>query len=141
MELLDVVFPNLINDFEHNCLDRTIWRLRAQWLEPRDGDIGPILMGIPGIPNGWFLLHQVWGVWFLVACVISDTTPVALLADDMGLRKTFNMLGTLLYLKWVLSEASAGRELACFYVRSVEDLDNVPHFSALKRRSICGHRS
>jgi len=63
-----------------------------------------------------------------VARVVSDTAPVALLADDMGLGKTYTALGALLHLKWILSEASAGRELACVGGRSVEDLDNVPPF-------------
>ena len=140
-DILDVVSSNLNNDFEHECLDLAIRRLGAQRLEPRDGDIGPVVMSIPGIPNGRFLPHQVWGVWFLVARVISDTAPVALLADDMGLGKTYTALGALLHLKWVLSEASAGRELACFDGRSVEDLDNVPPFfgsekDIYKRQSI-----
>ena len=57
-------------------------------MEARDGNLGPIVMSIPGIPNGRFLPHQVWGVWFLVARVVSDTPSVALLADDMWLGKT-----------------------------------------------------
>jgi hypothetical protein len=127
-DLLDVVSSNLNNDFEHECLDLAIRRLGAKRLEARGGDLGPIVMSIPGIPNGRFLPHQVWGIWFLVARVVSDTAPVALLADDMGLGKTYTALGALLHLKWILSEASAGRELACIGGRSVEDLDNVPPF-------------
>jgi hypothetical protein len=71
--LLDVDSSNLNNDFEHECLDLASRRLGAQRLEPRDGDIGPVVMSIPGIPNGRFLPHQVRGVWFLVVRVISDT--------------------------------------------------------------------
>jgi hypothetical protein len=88
-------------------------------------------MGIPGILNGQFLPHQVWGVWFLVARVVSDTALVALLADDIGLGKTYTALGILFHLKWGLSEASAGWEVACFDGCSVEDLDNVfPFFGS-----------
>jgi SNF2 family DNA or RNA helicase len=127
-DLLDVVFTNPNNNFENKCLDLAFPRLGVQWLEPRKGDIVPVVKGILGIPNGQFLPHQVWGVWFLVASVISNTAPVALLADDMGLGKTYTLLGALLHLKWVLSEACMRRELACFDGRSVEDLDNVHPF-------------
>jgi hypothetical protein len=80
-----------------------------------------------------FLPHQVWRVWFLVACVISDTAPIALLANDMGLEKTYIALDTLLHLKWILSEASAGWELGCIGGHSVEDLDNVPPFFSFEK--------
>jgi hypothetical protein len=54
-DLIDVLSSNLDNDFEHECLDLAIRRLRAKRLEARDGDLGPIVMSIPGIPNGRFL--------------------------------------------------------------------------------------
>jgi hypothetical protein len=123
-----VVSSNLNNYFEHQCLDHTIRRLGAKWLEARGGDLGPIVMSIPGILNGRFLPHQVWRMWFLVASVVSDTAPIAHLADDMGLGKTYKALDALLHLKLISFEASAGHELACVGGRSVEDLDNVPPF-------------
>src|SRR3981081_3820193 len=68
------------------------------------------------------------GFGSLLVRVVSDSAPVALLADDIELGKTYTALGALLHLKWILSEASAGRELACVGGRSVEDLDNIPPF-------------
>jgi len=36
-----------------------------------------------------FLPHQVWGVWFIVERILADCPPVALIANDMGLGKTY----------------------------------------------------
>jgi hypothetical protein len=121
---------------EHQGLGLAIWRLGAKQLVVRGGDLGLIVISIPGIPNGRFLPHQVWEVRFLVARVVSDTPPIAILADDMGIGKTYKALGDLLHLKSMLTMASARLELAFSSGRSVEDLDNIPHFSATRRRSI-----
>ena len=51
------------------------------------------------------------------------------MADEMGLGKTFTALGALLHLKWISSEATEGRGLACQEGRRVQDLgDDVPPF-------------
>ena len=87
--LLDVVNTSLNNDFAHECLDLAIRRLGASHLPAIEQDIGPQVFAIPGIPKGRFLPHQVWGIWFLVDRVIGNSPPPALLADNMGLGKTF----------------------------------------------------
>ena len=85
--------------------------------------MGPQVFGIPGIPNGRFLPHQVWGIWFLVERVVGNEAPVALLADDMGLGKTFTALGALIHIKWISSEAALGRRLPCLGDRTISDLE------------------
>src|SRR5437868_12539050 len=59
---------------------------------------------IPGIPQGQFLPHSVWGVWFIVECILADRSSVVLIADDMGLGKTDCRLAMLLYLKHIIDE-------------------------------------
>jgi len=133
-QFLDLTATNLNNDFEHHCFDVAVRRLGASQLVSMEGDIGPHVFRIPGIPKGRFLPHQVWGIWFLVERVIGYSPPVCLLADDMGLGKTFTALGALLHLKWISSEAALGNKLACLEDRTVEDLgDDVPPFFGLAK--------
>lgn len=129
-ELLDVASGNINSDFEHQCLSLAIERLGAQQLQAVEGDIGPEVFSIPGIPRCRFLPHQVWGIWFLVNRVIGNSAPVALLADDMGLGKTYTALGALLHLKWISSEAALGHRMDCVEGRTLDDLEggDVPAF-------------
>jgi hypothetical protein len=60
--MLALVGSNLNNDFEHQCLELAVRKLGAEMLELRDGDIGNRVLRIPGIPNGHFLPHQIWGI-------------------------------------------------------------------------------
>ena len=126
--LLNIVSSNLNNDFEHECFAVAVRRLSAQLLQPMQGDIGPRVFSVPGIPTGRFLPHQIWGIWFLVDRVIGNFPPVAMLADDMGLGKTFTVLAALLHLKWLSSEAASGRKFACLDGLSVNELEEAPPF-------------
>ena len=126
---LELASTNLNKDFEHQCCEVGVGRFGASHLPRRVEDIGPHVFRIPGIPRGRFLPHQVWRIWFLVERVVGKSPPVALLADDMGLGKTFTTLSALLHLKWISSEATEGRRLACMDGRRVQDLGNdVPSF-------------
>jgi len=100
--------------------------LGVELLTQVEGDIGPRMLRILGIPRGRFLPHEVWVVWFIVQRILADCPPVALIADEMGLGKTHCALATLLYLKHIVDEAAAGRPLACFRGKSGEELDEVP---------------
>ena len=57
--------------------------------------------------------------------ILADRPPVALIADDMGLGKTHCMLATLLYLKYIIDEAAAGKSLACLGGKAVGELQSV----------------
>ena len=111
--LLGLCGDQLNNDFEHQCFEDAVRMLGAQLLTPVEGDIGPRMLRISEIPNGRFLPHQVWGVWFIVERILADRPPVALIADDMGLGKSHCALTTLLYLKYIINQAAAGRPLPC----------------------------
>jgi hypothetical protein len=124
--LLGLCGDQLNNDFEHQCFEEAVKMLGAELLTPADGDIGPRMLRIPGIPQGQFLPHQVWGVWFIVERILADRPPVALIADDMGLGKTHCALATLLYLKYIIDEAAAGKSLACLGGKAVGELESVP---------------
>jgi hypothetical protein len=78
--LLGLCGDQLNNDFEHQCFEEAVKMLGAELLTPADGDIGPRMLRIPGIPQGRFLPHQVWGVWFIVEHILADRPPVALIA-------------------------------------------------------------
>ncbi|CUS07052.1 unnamed protein product [Tuber aestivum] len=124
--LLGLCGDQLNNDFEHQGFEEAVRMLGAELLIPVEADIGPRMLRIPGIPRGRFLPHQVWGVWFIVERILADRPPVALIADDMGLGKTHYALATLLYLKYIVDEAAAGRALPCLGGKSVAELEVVP---------------
>jgi len=124
--LLGLCCDHLNNDFEHQCFEEAVRMLGARLLIAVEGDIGPLMLGIPGIPTGRFLPHQVWGVWFIVQRILADRPPVALIADDMGLGKTHCALATLLYLKYIIREAAANHPLTCLGGRTVAELQVVP---------------
>ena len=105
--LLGLCGHQLNNDFEHQCFEDAVRMLRAELLTPVEGDIGPRMLRIPGIPNGRFLPHQVWGVWFIVERILADRPPVALIANDMRLGKTHCAHAPLLYLKYIINQAAA----------------------------------
>ena len=94
--------------------------------------MGLQVFGIPGIPNGRFLPHQVWGIWFLVERVVGNEMPVVILADDMGLKKTVTALGALIHIKWISSEAALGRRLPCLGDQTVSELEGevLPFFGS-----------
>ena len=113
--LLGLCSDQLNNDFEHQCFPDAMRILGVQLLAPAEGDIGPRMLEILGIPNGQFLPHQVWGVWFIVERILADRPLVALIADDMRLVKTHYALAILLFLKYIinLNQVAAGRSLPC----------------------------
>ena len=82
--------------------------LGAQLLTPVEGDIGPRMLRILGIPNGRFLRHQVWEVRFIVERILADRPPVVLITNDMGLGKTHCALAILLYLKYIIVDLFRG---------------------------------
>jgi len=99
--------------------------LRAELLTAVEGNIGPRMLRIQRILRGRFHPDQVWVVWFIVERMLADPPPVALIADNMGLRKTYCTLATLLYLKHIIDEAGAGRPLACLGGKLVEESEEV----------------
>ena len=122
----------LKNDFEHQCFEDAVRMLGGQLLTPVEGDIGPRMLRIPGIPNGRFLPYQVWGVWFIVERILADRPPVALMANDIGLGKTHCTLAILLYLKYIINHAEAGRPLSCLDGKLVAQLERVPRIFGAK---------
>jgi len=110
--LLRLCGDQLNNDFEHQSFLGAVRMMWAELLTPVAGDIVPCMLRIPGIPCGRFIPHQVWGIWFIMKGIHADDTPVALIADDMGLGKMPCALGTQLYHKHIVDEGAAGRPLA-----------------------------
>jgi len=97
----------------------------VEFLTPVEGEIGPCMLRLPGIPRGIFLPYPVWGIWFIVERILTHSPPVALITEDMGLGKTHSALATLRYLKHIVDEAGAGRPLAYLRGKSVQELEEV----------------
>ncbi|KAG0632751.1 P-loop containing nucleoside triphosphate hydrolase protein [Tuber brumale] len=119
--LLGLCSDQLNNVFEHQYFEEAVRILGAELRES---------------PCGRFLPHQVWGVWFIVERILTDCPPVALIADDMGLGKTHYALATLLYLKYIVDEAAAGRALPCLGGKLVAELEVVPRIFGADSESL-----
>ena len=61
-DLLGLCVDHLNNDFEHQCFEEAYHKLHTSLLEEAEGDIGPRMLKILGIPQGRFLPHQIWGI-------------------------------------------------------------------------------
>ena len=62
-------------------------------------------------PSGSFLIYQIWAIWFIVRCWVFDVgLPGVLLADSMGLGKTFTVLVAALYAKVVSNEIMSNKK-------------------------------
>ena len=119
----------LNNAFEHQCFDEAVKYLGAKPLAVTPQDIGDPVLSIPGIPNGRFLAHQVWGAWYCVRSIINNNgLKGVMVADDMGMGKTFTALATALHLKWLADEAEKGVKLPCYAGETVEEQKEKPQF-------------
>jgi hypothetical protein len=89
--VLSTIRNTINNKFEHECLDEAVRLLNAHPIRqlPDDHVPGHNYL-IPGLPGTKFLVHQVWAIWFIVRSWVWDADmPGALVADEMGIGKTF----------------------------------------------------
>jgi SNF2 family DNA or RNA helicase len=89
--VLRTVLNTSNNEFERNCLDVVVRLLNAHPIcQLTDYRVSGHKYAIPGLPGIKFLMHQVWALWFIVWRWVWDANmPGALVANEMGLGKTF----------------------------------------------------
>jgi hypothetical protein len=89
--VLNTVPNTIFNEYEHKCLDEAARLLNAHCIRQSTDDCVPdYKYSIPGLPAPKFLAHLVWTLWFIVRRWVWDTDmPGALVADEMGLGRTF----------------------------------------------------
>jgi len=100
---LNTVFSTINNEFEHECLDEAVRLLDARPIRQSTVDRVPgHKYSILGLPGTKFLVHHAWGIWFIVRRWVWDADMQgALVADEMGLRKTFTSVAAAMLCKLV----------------------------------------
>jgi hypothetical protein len=93
--VLNPGFSTINNEFEPECLDKAVRLLNAHPVCQTTDDCVPShKYSIAGLPATEVLAHQWWVIWFIVRRWVSDADmPGALVADKMGLGKTFTSVG------------------------------------------------
>jgi len=77
---------------------------------------------IPGLPGTYFLVHQVWAIWFIVRRWVSDADmPGPLVADEMGLGKTFTSVAAAMPCKLVTEKVVMGLPLSMLLGNTLEE--------------------
>jgi len=99
--LLDMVLHIINYEFEHNCLDEAVMLLNAHSIsQSTDDRVLGHKYSIPGLPATIFLSRNVWSFWFTVRRWVWDgDMPEALVADRMGLGKTFTSVAVAMICK------------------------------------------
>jgi len=102
------------NEFEHECLDVAVRLLNAhQICQSTDDRVPGHKYSIPGLPGTQCLAHQVWAIWFIVRrwVWVSDM-PGALVANEMGVGKTFTSIAAAMLCKLVTEKVVMGLPLS-----------------------------
>jgi len=121
--VLNTVLSTINNEFEHECLDEAVRLLNANPLRQSTDDWAPgHKYSIPGLPGTKFLAHQVWAIWFIVRRWVRDTDmPGALVADEMGLEKTFTSVAAAMLCKLVTEKVVMGLPLPILWGNTREE--------------------
>jgi len=111
---LDTVLNTINNEFEHECLQKAVRLLNAHRISQFiDDRVYCHKYWIPGLPGRNFLVHQVWAIWFIVRrCVWDADMPEALVADGMGLGKTFTSVAAAMICKILTEKVVMGLPLS-----------------------------
>jgi len=89
--VLSTVLNTINNEFEHECLDEAVRLLNVHPIcQSTDDHVPGHKYSIPGLPGTQYLAHPLWAIWFIVRRWVREAEiPGALVANEMGLGKTF----------------------------------------------------
>jgi hypothetical protein len=112
--VLSTVLNAINNEFEHEWLGEVVRVLNAHPIcESTDKNFAGHKYSIPVLPGTKFQAHQVWAIRFIVRRLVFDTDmPGALVADEIGLRKTFTLFAAAML--WNLVTETVVMGLALF---------------------------
>jgi len=112
--VLSTVLNTINNKFEHECFEEAVRLLNAYPIHQSIDDLVPgHKYSIAGLSGTKILAHQVWAIWFIVwRCVWDADMPVALVADEMGLRKTFTLVAVAMICKPLTEKVEIGLPLS-----------------------------
>jgi len=112
--ILSAVLNTINNEFEHECLDEVVRLLNALQIRQSTYDRVPgHKYSIPGLPGIKFLAHQMWAIWFIMRRWVWDADmPGALVANEMGLGKTFTSVAAAMHCKLLTENVVMGLPLS-----------------------------
>jgi len=115
--VVNTVLSTINNEFEHECLDETVRLLNAHPIcQSSDDQVPGHKYSIPGLPRTKFLAQQVWAIWFIMRRWVWDADmPGALVADKMGLGKTFTSVAVAMICKLVTEKVVMGLPLSILW--------------------------
>ena len=124
----DVLLATVNNSFEHECLEEAVALLGATSRPDAPDDLfrGTKYL-LKSFPSVSFLAHQMRAIWFLVRLWLFDVDlPGVLLADKMGLRKTFTALAAAVFAKTIAHSFMLNKEypLSFFFERKFRQWQN-----------------
>jgi hypothetical protein len=123
LPVLNTVLNIINNIFEHECLDEAVSLLNAYPIhQSPDGRVAGRKYSIPGLPTTQSLVHQVWSILFIVGRWVWDgDMPGALVADKMGLGKTFSSVAAAMPCKLVTEKVVMGLPLYILWGNTIEE--------------------
>ena len=123
ISVLSTVLITINNELEHKCLDEVVWLLNANPIHQSPEDHVPgHKYQIPGLPGTKFLAHQVWAIWFIVRRWVWDADmPGALVADEIGLGKTFTSVAGVMLWKLVNEKVVMVLPLSILWGNTLEE--------------------
>jgi len=112
--VLNTVLNTINNEFEHELLEEVVRLLNAHPIRQSIDDcVSGHMYSIPGLPGTKFLAHQVWAIWFIMRRWVWDADmPGALVADVMGLGKTFTSVAAAMICKLLTEKVVMGLPLS-----------------------------
>jgi len=123
ISVLSTVLNTINNEFEHECLDEAVRLLNAHHIRQSiENRVPGHKYSIPGVPGTKFLAHHVWAIWFIVRRWIWDADmPGALLADEIGLGKTFTSVAAAMICKLVTEKVVMELPLSIVWGNTMEE--------------------
>jgi len=121
--VLNTVPKTINNAFEHECLDEAVRLLNACPIcQSTDDSVPGRKYSIPGLTGTKFLAPQLWAIWLVVWRWVWDADmPGALVADKMGLRKTFTSVAAAKLCKLVTAKVVMGLPLSILWGNTLEE--------------------
>jgi len=125
--VLNTVLNTFNNEYDYECHAEAVRLLYAFLISQLTGDWVPgNKYSIPGLPRTKFLANQVWAIWFIVRkCVWDSDMPGGLVADEMGLAKTFTSVAAAMLCKLLTEKVVMWLPLSILWGNTPEEWVNM----------------
>ena len=123
ISVLSTVLITMNNEFEHECPDEAVRLLNTDPIrQSTENRVPGHKYSIPGLSGTKFLAHQVWAIWYIVRKWVWDADmPGALVAEKIGLGKTFTSVAAAMICKLVTEKVVMGLPLSILWGNTMEE--------------------